>query len=291
LLLRFMVVMWPPIMGGLNVDDAAVRRRLRMKNLIRILLVLLSIGMLSACGGGDDPVVVRQLTIYGTTVGFTDPDTLEATTSDLVLLDPDTGDFLSTIGDIGFIVSGLAYDKTTGKLFATTSANDPDFPAGLIEINLVTGAGTPIGAGTGLPAAATLTVDSAGRLYTWSEPTDDDLAIIDKVTGVATVVADSALITQTFGLDFDDRGILYLVNFDGEVFTINPITGAATSIGTIGITAHHGKFHPVTGDYVGIDVADPTVAARNLIVAEFSTFTVDTVPTADFLHTIAFVYH
>lgn len=263
-----------------------------MKNLIRILLVLLSVGMLSACGGGDnEPVVVRQLTIYGTTIGFTDPVTLVDTTSDLVLLDPDTGDFLSTIGDTGFFVSGLAYDKTTGKLFATTSANDPAFPAWLIEINPVTGAGTPIGAGTGLTAAATLTVDSSGQLYTWSEPDDDDLAIIDKVTGVARLVGDSGLTTQTLGLDFDARGILYLVNFDGEVFTINPINGAATFVGTIGETAHHGKFHPVTGDYVGIDVADPTIAARNLVVADFASFTVlDRVPTADFLHTIAFVY-
>ncbi len=265
-----------------------------MKNLIRILLVLLSIGMLSACGGDDDePVVVRQLTIYGTTVGFTDPDTLVETTSDLVLLDPDTGDFLSTIGDVGYYVSGLAYDKTTGKLFATTSANDPFFPAGLIEINPITGAGTPIGVGTGLTAAATLTVDSAGRLYTWSEPTDDDLAIIDKVTGVATVIADSGLTTDTLGLDFDAGGRLFLVNFDGEVFAINPITGAATSIGTIGVTAHHGKFHPITGDYVGIDVADPTFALRNLIVADVTTLpfsVLDTVPTVDFLHTIAFVF-
>jgi hypothetical protein len=261
-----------------------------MKNLIRILLVLLSFGMLSACGGDDEPVV-RHLTIYGTTVGFTDPVTLVETTSDLVLLDPDTGAFFSTIGDVGFYVTGLAYDQATGKLFATTSANDPVFPAGLIEINPVTGAGTPIGTGTGLAASATLAVNSAGQLYTWSEPDDDDLAIINKVTGFAAVVGDSGLATGTLGLDFDAKGTLYLVNFDGEVFTINPTTGAATSVGTIGVTAHHGKFHPVTGDYVGIDIADPAVAARNLIVADLTTFTVvDTVPTADLLHTIEFVY-
>lgn len=262
-----------------------------MKNVIRIALVLFALGILSACGGDDPPA--KQVTIFGATVGFTDPVTLVETTSNLVLLNRDTGALASTIGDTGFYVTGLAYDYTTGKLFGTTSANDPVFPAGLIEINTTTGAGTPIGTGTGLIAPATLAINSAGQMFTWSEPGDDDLAVIDKVTGIATIVGDSGLNTATLGLDFDASGTLFLVDGGGDVFTIDPLTGAATSVGTIGVTAHHGKFHPVSGDYVGIDVADSTVAARNLIVADISTSTLavlDTVPTADFLHTIAIVF-
>lgn len=257
-----------------------------MKNVIRMALVVLAFGLLSACGDDDPPV--KQVTVYGATVGST-----ATGTSSLVVLNRDTGALASTVGDTGFYVVGLAYDYTTGKLFATTSTNDPVFPAGLIEINMTTGAGTPIGTGTGLTAPATLAINSAGQLYTWSEPSDDDLAVIDKVTGIATIVGDSALSTGTLGLDFDANGILYLVDGGGATYTIDPLTGAATSVGDLGVTAHHGKFHPVTGDFVGIDVAgsDPLAPARNLIVADLSTFTVlDTVPTADLLHTIAFVY-
>lgn len=265
-----------------------------MKNVIRMFLVLLAVGMLSACGDDDPPV--KQLTVFGTTVGFTDSGTLVETTSNLVLLDRDTGALASTVGDVGFYVSGLAYDYTTGKLFATTSANDPVFPAGLIEINTTTGAGTPVGMGLGVPvgdAIAALAVNAAGQLFGWWEPGVDSLVTIDKVTGIATQVGASGLDTGTLGLDFDAGGTLYLVNFDGAVFTIDPATGASTSIGTIGVTAHHGKFHPVTGDFVGIDVAgsDPLAPARNLIVADISSLSVlDTIPTADLLHTIAFVY-
>lgn len=258
-----------------------------MKNVIRIALVLLTFGMLTACGDDDNTVFVKQVTVYGTTVGTDD-----LGTSDLVILNSSTGALVRIVGDVGFYVNGLAYDKTTGKLFATTSANDPVFPAGLIEINPVTGAGTPIGLGTGLAAAATLTIDSAGQLYTWSEPSDDDLAVINKVTGVATVVGDSGLSTATLGLDFDAFGTLFLVNDGGETYAINPLTGGSVFVGDLGVTAHHGKFHPITGDFIGIDIAtsDPLVPERSLVVADLSTFTVlDVVPTVDYLHSIAFV--
>ena len=53
----------------------------------------------------------------------------------LVEIDPTTGETLRTIGSVGYIVNGLEYDGTTGKLFASTSIQDPSYN-GLIEIDL-----------------------------------------------------------------------------------------------------------------------------------------------------------
>jgi len=253
-----------------------------MKNFIRIAVVFLTLGMLSACGGGNDDDVTFM---YGTTIGPAD------STDPLVLLNANTGAYIRTVGPTGYYVSGLAYDKTTGKLFATTSATDPNFPAGLIEINTVTGAGAEIGE-TGLAAAATLTVDSAGQLYTWS-PGNRGLATINKVSGVATLVGSSGLeSTWALGLDFNALGDLVLVNGDGQIYEIDPGTSAASLIGNIDVMAHHGKFHPITGLYWGIDATlEEDIPDRRLLVVDIPESTiVDTLsPRVDYLHTIAFV--
>src|SRR5215831_8642237 len=41
--------------------------------------------------------------------------------STLVMLDPKTGNLIKTIGPVGFTVNGLAWDKTTKTLFASTA--------------------------------------------------------------------------------------------------------------------------------------------------------------------------
>jgi len=254
-----------------------------MRKLIRWTLLVVALGMLAACGDDNDQTLIRQRVLFGTTLGT---DTLGP--SNLVMLNPNTGAFIRTVGSVGYYVNGLEYDQTTGKLYGTTSTNDPLFPEGLIEINVLTGAGTPIGTGLGL-IAASLTSDSTGQLYGWWEPSEDSLVTIDKVTGVATLVGTSGLDTATFGLDFDAGDTLWLVNDDGSTYTIDTVTGAATAFGDIGVTAHHGKFHPTTGLYWGIDLAGEAVATRNFIIADLITSTViDAVPTADYLHAISF---
>ena len=64
-------------------------------------------------------------------------------TSTLVQLDPGTGALIKTIGPVGFVVNGLAWDSTSGKLYATTPVGDQHFH-GLITIDPRTGAGTPV---------------------------------------------------------------------------------------------------------------------------------------------------
>lgn len=260
-----------------------------MRRLVRWALLLVTAGILAACGDDDNQTLIRQRVLFGTTLGST-----LLGPSDLVVLNPNTGAYIRTVGSTGYNVNGLAYDQTTGKLYATTTASDPVFPSGLIEINTTTGAGTPIGTGHGLAATAvSLTVDSTGQLYAWQEPGVDSLVTIDKVTGLGALVGDSGLSTSELGLAFDGNDILWLVDSGGDAYTINTLTGAPTLIGTLPVArAHHGTFHPATGLYWGIDETDDSAAGaptRNLYVIDMGTGTlVDTLPTVDYLHTIAF---
>lgn len=247
-----------------------------MRNLGLVLALAGFIG-LAACGsnGNDGPV------LYGTTFGAA---------GNLVQLDPDTGALLRTIGPIGYQVNGLEWDHSTGKLFATTSGNDANFPSGLLEINPATGAGTPIGAGFGRNVMNP-TVNAAGAMYAWTE-NGDDLVTVDKVAGTVTVVGDAGLSTLEHGVAFDNQGTLYIVNgSSGNIFTIDTATGATTAAGSLTMRAHHGDFHPVTGLYWGIDeTADSSaLATRNIRVVNIGTATVTTtLPTADNLFTLSF---
>ncbi len=221
-------------------------------------------------------------------------------TSTLVELDPATGNLLATIGDVGYAVNGMAYDATTGNLYATTATWDPVFPDGLIIINPATAAATQVGTGAGqlvnVPA-----VNAAGQLYGWTENGDDPV-LWNKAAGTVTVVGSSGIASRLEGLDFDATGTLYLVqdynwNGDGQsVYTINTTTGAATAVGALTTLpygyAHHGKFHPVTNLYYGIDAVFGRggYVNRNLLVINISTLTVvNTIPTVDYLHTLVFL--
>lgn len=222
------------------------------------------------------------------------------TPSTLVELDPVTGALVRTIGPVGYVVNGMAWDPTTGTLYAGTAHKDPSYN-GLIVIDLATGAGTPVGAanwgsGYGSQSVVGITVNSAGQMFGWCEWCylddiwyPDDLASVDKSTGVSSWVAEAGIDTGRIGFSFDNFGALILVSVGGEYYSINTATGLPTYLGSINTTAHNGAFQPVTNLYYGIDVAGYS-GPRNLVVADLSTGSVvNTLPTVDNLHTLAFV--
>ncbi len=213
-----------------------------------------------------------------------------ASTSTLVEINPATGELIATIGDVGYLVNGLTWDARSRTLYATTSTNDGSFPDGLITIDLMTAAGTPVGTGAGFGAVVCAASNSAGQVYAWWDPSEDDLVVFDTLTGLATPVGESGIGTGGQGLAFNPDDVLYLVQYGGDTYTIDTTTGAATFVGTIGIpsTAHHGDFEPKSGLYYGIDV--PGSGTKNLVVADLASLTlVNTIPTIDDLHTLTFI--
>ncbi len=163
--------------------------------------------------------------------------------SNLFILNPSNGGVVRTVGPIGFGVTGLAIDPTTGTLYGATGRNTgpgtgPN-PGSLITINRTTGAGILVGdlrPNTDVVADLTFTPD--GQLYGWLEPsstTADDLVSINKATGAATIVGDSGLSTYGSGLASNSAGVLYFAG-EGEseaLRTVNRTTGATTVVATL----------------------------------------------------------
>jgi DNA-binding beta-propeller fold protein YncE len=156
--------------------------------------------------------------------------------SNLYTLDPSTGAVLSTIGPIGFAITGLAIDPITSLLYGTTSSKDPSAVTVddglLILISKLTGTGVVVGGGygTGSISMADLTFDPAGNLYGWCECTDD-LYLIDKVTGTASNVGDSGLGTAGSGLASDSGGLLWFAGdqgADGNLRTVDKTDGSTS---------------------------------------------------------------
>ena len=87
--------------------------------------------------------------------------------SNLYIIDPATGGVASTVGAIGFAVTGLAFDPTTGVLYGSTSGAGATSSL-LLPIDIATGAGTVVGDfGVGASPMADIAFDPDGNLYGW----------------------------------------------------------------------------------------------------------------------------
>ncbi|MFN0019870.1 MAG: calcium-binding protein [Pirellulaceae bacterium] len=154
--------------------------------------------------------------------------------SDLYLVDTTTG-ATTSIGPIGFAVTGLAVDPATGILYGSTSTRSPSNPGSIITIDKVTGAGTLVGSMVlSDDAIADITFDAAGTLYGWVEADFDDLVVINKATGEATIVGDAGLSTFGSGLADVNGTLFYAGNGDGGALrTVDKVTGLTTIVATL----------------------------------------------------------
>lgn len=258
-----------------------------MKIMIRLSL-LLCLAALAVPASGQ--------TLYGATASDNGP-------SDLFTLNPATGALVTTIGPIGFAVTGLAFNPLTGVLYGATAGIDDNNPHSLISINTTTGAGTLIGTfNLGSQTLADITFTSDGTLYGWVQPGSDSLATVNLATGAATIVGPSGLL-NTFGsgIAANASDTLYFAGFgdQGDLNIINRATGLPTFVVTLTGTADEPinamAFHPVSGVLYGnvrntglatintttgaVTVLGPTVASLDAI-AFSGTFGPTPTPTA-----------
>lgn len=243
---------------------------------------------IALCGCMCNCVFGLDYILYGT-VG-----NQETGSSDLVVIDQTTGLVEEPIGPIGYIVNGLAFDPTTKTMYATTSNGDPNFPKGLITIDLLTGAGTPVGTGFGGwgQAIVCLACDDSGQLWAWIEGYDDLIQVFKD--GTYLQLGGSGISTLEQGLDFYSDGTLYFFNGNGRVYTIALDTGLATFTGnttnvpTGDRDTHHGKFNPETWDFWGID-SWGTKNPRSIAIVNVNGVYQGGLGTVDNLHTLEFV--
>ncbi|HEX5854584.1 MAG TPA: hypothetical protein VFZ57_03110 [Thermoanaerobaculia bacterium] len=157
--------------------------------------------------------------------------------SNLSILNPATGAVVTTIGSIGFAVTGLAIHPVTGVMYGSTGRMSANSPHSLITINKTTGAGTLVG--TYLVGSdetmADLTFTSDGTLYGWLEPFSDDLYTINTATGAATLVGNAGISTSGSGLAASSSDVLFFAGAldSGPLRTINRTTGLPTTVATM----------------------------------------------------------
>jgi len=148
----------------------------------------------------------------------------------LYLLSPGDGSVVRDIGPIGFAITALAFDPTTGILYGGSGAFSPSPPArSIVTIDPTTGAGTLIGPeGSGGPLAD-VTFTSDGTLYGWGEGTDD-LHTVNTSTGAATKVAESSTSTFGSGISANSANILYFGGKgpNGRLAIVDRMTGQVT---------------------------------------------------------------
>ena len=187
-----------------------------------------------------------------------------STNSNLYIINPANGAVISTVGPIGFAITGMAVHPVTGVLYGSTSGNSPSNPRSLITINKTTGAGTLVGQMSALGPVADITFTPDGTLYGWLEPGQDDLVTINLTTGLATVVGNSGLSTFGSGIASDASGTLYFAG-DGanqELRTVNRTTGLTTVVATMSGSPQPSDaipalaFQPGTGVLFGLDGLD-----------------------------------
>ena len=205
-----------------------------------------------ACERLEDRSLMAML--YGATGGEVN--------SDLYMIDAATG-ATTSIGPIGFAVTGLAIDPNSGTLYGSTTMLSPDSPHSIITIDKTTGAGTLVGpVGIADEEVADLTFDATGTLYGWTEIYTDDIVTINKSTGAATKVGDSGLFTFGSGLA-DVGGTLYYSGdgVTGALRTVDKPTGLTTIVTTPDGAPVNLHGAPLNTDEIAAMAVDPDSGA------------------------------
>jgi len=200
------------------------------------LLVLVLSVLLASCGddggGGSLPIPPGG----GSSGPLLAADGAGGNLANLYVLDPATGAVMSTIGPIGFAVTGMAVHPTTGTLYGVTGAQDPTNPGFLITIDKTTGAGTIVGdldPGSTNPVAD-ITFTSDGTLYGWYQGTFE-LATINLTTGAGAIVGPSSISTFGSGLAASSSNVLFFTGegSNGALRTVDRATGLTTVVAAL----------------------------------------------------------
>jgi hypothetical protein len=172
-----------------------------------------------ALGSALFPATRAEAVLYGA-------DGAQGQLANLYVIDPATGAIVSTVGPIGFAVTGLAVHPATGVLYGSSGNQDPTAPGSLITIDKLTGLGTLVGSyGTPGQTMADITFTSDGTLYGWLEPSTDDLHTIDTATGLATRVGEFGRSTRGSGLAANADRLFLAGDGNGPLVGIDRTTG------------------------------------------------------------------
>jgi LPXTG-motif cell wall-anchored protein len=217
-----------------------------MRRRILALTAAATLGLL-AIGAGPaaaaPPPLPESDTLYG--IACPDYSTLDSQLPSMQLFELDTSTAEGTL--IGSGTPALtetdcggqgAWNPVTSTAYAIAHDFDTNADSVLVEIDPESGVSTVIGDFTvaGEPAYIYgIAISPTGDAYAIGD-TDDYSGFfeLDLASGDLTFVGLTT--TNTYTLAFDPTtGILYTVDFDSELYTVDPATGVQTSVGTLGV--------------------------------------------------------
>ena len=213
------------------------------------------------------PPTIGTITNVGTTVNnmdaiaFNSSGTLYGATSgagSLYTINPVTGVVTlvhalvsASNAALTYGVSGLAFQPGTGTLYGSTSPDSPNSPNSVVTINPATGQVIVFGpTGTGYPYTD-IAFAPGGKLYGWlvGSATTISAATINPATGAGTSLGSPQTpigLPDGGGLAINSSGVIYVaanghaggvcsptVSCSGAFWTIDPFTGAPTTIGAL----------------------------------------------------------
>jgi hypothetical protein len=161
-------------------------------------------------------------------------------------------------------VSGMACDKTTGVMYASStdiSASD------IYTVNLETGELTLIGT-TGIPGIIEIAIDGTGTMYAW-DIVNDEAFTVDKSTGASTLLGPLGYnLNYAQGGNWDPvSDVIYLAAYSasGQLMTMDKATGALTVIGDFpsGAEVDALAFPGGFSTWLSIDPHNGTIEAGN----------------------------
>jgi hypothetical protein len=191
----------------------------------RVVWSVLALVLLAGAGGRAEAGI-----LYGTDGQAGNP------AANLYILDTATGGVISTVGPIGFAVTGMSFSPTTGLLYGVTAPRS-SAARDLITINPATGAGTLVGSlGVSMEDVA---FAKDGTLYGWSGriggANSSSLFRINVATGAATKVGPSGITDVGVGFSISPTGTPFLAasGASGALRTVDLTTGAVTPVATL----------------------------------------------------------
>lgn len=163
------------------------------------------------------------------------------------------------IAEVGLELFDLAVDPTTDRFYAVARNQN------LYELDPSTAAPTLIGR-LGRTTQNALEFDAAGQLYSWGFG-DRNLYAVDKNSGFVTRLGDTGFLSAG-DLAFHPNGFLYGTTTANQLVKINPLTGSAVLVGSLGFSGPFGLEVDAEGNmYVG-QSSEVTFLARLYSVDE-----------------------
>jgi len=139
------------------------------------------------------------------------------------------GTMVGSTGPRSGIDAGLAYDVTTATMYNLNGSSGTSY---LYTIDITTGMATQVGTGSAFSDG--LAISQSGLAFATDFIFMDGLYSVDLTTGAMTFIGPfgTGNVSLQAGAAFDATGTLWALTNDGQIWNIDPATGAAMIVGS-----------------------------------------------------------